>query len=174
MTAKFHLPPGPQGPSSKIPIIVTSIFGLLYLWFVVVSFIPAPDGTWVNPAIPYELSRQGMIVFAFMFLLFLIGYVVVWTNELLGGIIFILWWAAMWFMETLNLAPVEVTPPGDRDGGGGIAMGFPPIHSRHSIHQVLVQGKERMLSHLRPGIQRETRQRSKLIQRSVEKKLRIN
>ena len=125
MTSKSDIQPGQQGPSSNMPIIVTSIFGLLYLWFVVVSFIPAPDGTWVNPAIPYELSRQGMIVFALMFLLFFTGYIIVWTNELIGGIIFILWWVAMWFMEILNLAPVEVMPPGDRDGGGGIAMGFP-------------------------------------------------
>jgi hypothetical protein len=104
-------------------LIVTSLFGLLYLWFVIVSYIPAPDGTWVNPAVPYEPSRQAMIVYTLMFLLFFMGYVVVWTNELIGGIIFILWWVAMWFMEILNLAPIEGEAPGDR--GGGIAMGFP-------------------------------------------------
>jgi len=71
MTAELDNQPGQQGPSSKTPLIVTSLFGLLYLWFVIVSYIPAPDGTWVNSAVPYEPSRQAMIVYTLMFLLFL-------------------------------------------------------------------------------------------------------
>ena len=98
--------------------IMTSIFGLLYGWFVVVSFIPDPDA-----AVPYEPSRQLMIVFTLMFLLFFTGYLAIWTNELIGGIIFILWWIAMWFVEIFYLAPVEGADGGDR--GGGIPMGFP-------------------------------------------------
>ncbi len=122
MTAKFDIQPGQQGPSSKTPLIVTSLFGLLYLWFVIVSFIPAPDGTWICSAVPYEPNRQAMVVFTLLFLLFFIGYLVVWKNELIGGTLFLLWWVAMWFMEILNLAPIEGVDP---EPGTGIAMGFP-------------------------------------------------
>ena len=123
MIAELDKQPGEQSPSSKAPLIATSVFGLLYSWFVVVSFIPAPGGNWISSAVPYEPSRQALIVVTLYFLLFLTGYLVVWKNELIGGTLFILWWVAMWFLEILNLAPIEGVAPGDR--GGGIAMGFP-------------------------------------------------
>lgn len=122
MTAELDNQPGQQSPSSKAPLIATSVFGLLYSWFVVVSFIPAPDGNWISSAVPYEPNRQAQIVFTLLFLLFLIGYLVVWKNELIGGTLFLLWWVAMWFMEILNLAPIEGA---DHDPGSGIALGFP-------------------------------------------------
>ena len=123
MTAELDKQPGQQSPSSKTPLIVSSVFGLLYLWFVVTSYIPAPDGNWISSAVPYEPNRQAQVVFTLLFLLFLTGYLVVWKNELIGGTLFILWWVAMRFMEILHLAPIEGVDPGER--GGGIARGFP-------------------------------------------------
>lgn len=122
MTAELDNQPGQQSPSSKAPLIATSVFGLLYSWFVVVSFIPAPDGNWISSAVPYEPNRQAMVVFTLLFLLFLTGYLVVWTNELFGGMLFILWWIGMWFMDVLNLAPIEGV---DEGRGISIVMGLP-------------------------------------------------
>ncbi len=122
MTAELNIQPGRPSPSSKTPLIVSSVFGLLYLWFVVTSYIPAPDGNWISSAVPYEPNRQAMVVFTLLFLLFFTGYLVVWKNELFGGMLFILWWIGMWFMELLQLAPIEGVDP---EPGAGIFMGIP-------------------------------------------------
>ncbi len=122
MTAELDNQRGQKSPSSKTPLIVSSVFGLLYLWFVVTSYFPAPDGTWVNSAVPYEPNRQQLVVFTLLFLLFFTGYLVVWKNELFGGMLVILWWIGRWFMDVLNLAPIEGL---DEGRGIGIAMGVP-------------------------------------------------
>ncbi len=104
---------------SKALLIATSVFGLLYSWFIIVSFIPA-EGSWVSTTVPFEPFDFEQIFIKLLFLLFLIGYLVVWKNELIGGAVFLLWWAAMWGVEILVSAPIK-----GGDGGGGIVMGFP-------------------------------------------------
>lgn len=104
---------------SKALLVVTSVFGLLYLWFVVVSFIPAPQGNWISSTVPFEPFDLEQIFVKLLFLLFLIGYLALWKSELIGGSIFLAWWVAMWCMEIFIVAPIK------NDGGGGILMGFP-------------------------------------------------
>ena len=113
-------------PISKQPtthstglLIATSVYGLLYLWFVIVSFIPSPDGQWISSTVPFEPFDLEQIFVKLLFLLFLVGYVVVWKNELLGEAVFVLWWAAMWCFEIFIVAPIKGAD------GGGIAMGLP-------------------------------------------------
>ena len=98
-----------------------SAYALLYLWFIITSFIPAPEGNWISSAVPFEPSwAPDFIAIRLMFVLFLPGYVVAWTNEGVAGAIFILWWVVMWGMDLLVMAPAMP------DGGGmGIAMGLP-------------------------------------------------
>ncbi|MDP6579077.1 MAG: hypothetical protein QF681_00355 [Vicinamibacterales bacterium] len=100
---------------------VLSAYALLYLWFIITSFIPAPEGNWISSAVPFEPSwAPDFIAIRLMFVLFLPGYVVAWTNEGVAGAIFILWWVVMWGMDLLVMAPAMP------DGGGmGIAMGLP-------------------------------------------------
>ncbi len=99
-----------------------SAYGLLYLWFIITSFIPAPEGNWISSAVPFEPSwAPDFIAIRLMFVFFLSGYFVAWKNEGVAGIIFILWWVVMWGMDLLVMAP------SGPEGGGGmaIAMGLP-------------------------------------------------
>jgi hypothetical protein len=105
---------------SKGLLIATAIYGVLYAWFVIVSFIPAPEGNWVSSTVPFEPFDLEQIFVKLLFLLFLIGFQVVWKNELAGGVIFLVWWVAMWGMEIFVAAPIK-----GGDAGGGIGMGLP-------------------------------------------------
>ncbi len=99
-----------------------SAYGLLYLWFIITSFIPAPEGNWISSRIPFEPSWDPeFIAIRLMFVLFLPGYFMAWKNEGVAGVIFILWWVVMWGMDLLVMAP------SGPEGGGGmaIAMGLP-------------------------------------------------
>jgi hypothetical protein len=97
-------------------LLATSIYGLLYLWFIIVSLFPAPEGSWVSPAVPFEPFSLDQIFVKLLFLLFLIGYLAVWKNELIGGAIFLLYWVGWWCVEMSIELP---------DGGVGIVLGFP-------------------------------------------------
>ena len=99
--------------------IATSIYGLLYLRFVIVSFIPAPEGNWISTTVPFDPYDREQIVVKLLFLLFLAGYYWMWKSEGIAGAIFLLWWVAMWCFEFFIVAPIKP------DGGGGIAMGTP-------------------------------------------------
>jgi len=103
-------------------LTVLSAYGLLYLWFIITSFIPAPEGNWISSTVPFEPSwDRHFIAIRLMFVLFLPGYFVAWKNEGVAGVIFILWWVVMWGMDLLVMAP------SGPEGGGGmaIAMGLP-------------------------------------------------
>ncbi len=99
-----------------------SAYGLLFLWFIITGFIPAPEGHWISSAVPFEPSwAPDFIAIRLMFVLFLLGYFVAWKNERVAGVIFILWWAVMWGADLLVMGPYGP------EGGGGmaIAMGLP-------------------------------------------------
>lgn len=101
-----------------------SAYGLLFLWFIITSFIPAPEGNWIGSAVPFEPSwAPDFIAIRLMFVLFLLGYFVAWKNERVAGVIFILWWAVMWGADLLVLSPYG--PGGRGEGGMGIALGVP-------------------------------------------------
>lgn len=105
-----------EGKRSKALLIITTVYGLLYLWFIISSFTTA-ETSWVSGTVPFERFDREQIFVKSLFLVFLIGYFAAWKNELVAGTIFIVWWAAMWILEAF-VAPKP-------DGGGGIVMGFP-------------------------------------------------
>lgn len=108
------------GTRSVALLAVTSLYGLLYLWFVIVSLIPAPEGNWISTTVPFDPFDAEQIGVKLLFLFFLAGYIAVWRNEGVGGAIFLLWWIAMWCFELLVVAPVK-----GEDAGGGVVMGTP-------------------------------------------------
>ena len=97
--------------------VLLSIYGILYLVFVIIGFIPSQEGSPVSDSVPYHpFALEGSLV-KVLFVFFLVGFFTAWKNRLAAGVLFIIWWAAMWGLETLMVA---------RGGSGGaIVMGFP-------------------------------------------------
>jgi len=92
----------PRRSRSTTLLILTSIYGLLYLLLMATE--------------SYGTAGSEPTVVKLLFLLFLVGYAAVWWNERLGGIVFALWWAGMWY---LALFVVQT------DRGAGVVMGVP-------------------------------------------------
>ena len=67
---------------SKVLLTITTIFGILYLIFIIENFIHEP----------YNLES---IVVNLAFIIFLAGYYYSWKNEMIAGIIFIIWCGIM-------------------------------------------------------------------------------
>lgn len=101
---------------SRAPLIAVSILAVLYLWVFIESLIPRPEGSWISNAVPFDPWDREQIFVKLLFLLFLVGYFAAWKNERTAGIIFVLWWAAVWAVELFVMGP---------DGGMGIVMGLP-------------------------------------------------
>jgi len=120
MTTQTTGPAGSVRKRSTGLLIVTFIFGLLYLSFIILSLVPNPAGSPVSTTLPYQPFDREQIYVKALFVLFLVGYIVAWRNEGIGGAMFILWFLAMWGVELLIVAPIK-----PKDWGGGIAMGFP-------------------------------------------------
>ena len=64
----------------------------------------------------YGTSGSEPTVVKLLFVLFLVGYFIIWKNEGLGGLIFALWWIGMWYLGFFVA---------EHDRGAGVAMGFP-------------------------------------------------
>ncbi len=92
---------------SKILLIITSVYGLLYLLFIIDNFIPTENFN------PYDLENS---IVKLAFVVFLIGFYLSWKNERNAGIVFIFWWGIMWY---LGLFVAE------HDKGAGVVMGLP-------------------------------------------------
>jgi hypothetical protein len=88
---------------SKVLLTLTTIYGILYLIFVITSFFEGP----------YDFER---IIVYLAFIIFLVGYYYSWRNEMIAGIVFILWWGIMWYLG-LFIA--------EHDRGAGVVMGVP-------------------------------------------------
>ncbi len=100
----------PEAKKRKFPTtlqILTSIYALLYLVFIIDNFLPAKDFN------PYDLENS---IVKLLFVLFLVGYYFSWKNEGVAGLIFIFWWIGMW---CLALFVAEI------DRGAGVVMGLP-------------------------------------------------
>jgi hypothetical protein len=101
----------PRSRRSKVLLVLTSIYGLLYLVFIL------GEGTHVRaPGGGYGTAGSEPVVVKLLFLLFLVGYAVVWLDERVGGAVFVLWWAGMWYLGLF----VART-----DRGAGVVMGVP-------------------------------------------------
>jgi len=100
--------------------VATTIYGLLYLYFFIWSFIhtsgagnPISD----NPNFdPWDLE---MIFVKLLFVVFLVGYFYSWKNERIAGLIFLFWFIlmvcmAIWVSTTLH-----------RDSDMAIVMAIP-------------------------------------------------
>ena len=87
--------------------IILTIYGLLYLLFIIGYFIP------IDNYDPYNLEN---IVVNLAFVLLLVGYYMVWKNEGVAGIIFIFWWLVMWYLGFFIAEHAR---------GNSVVMGFP-------------------------------------------------
>lgn len=81
--------------------VLLAIYAILYLVFVIIGFIPSQEGSPVSDSVPYHpFALEGSLV-KVLFVFFLVGFFMAWKNRLAAGVLFILWWAAMWGFETL-------------------------------------------------------------------------
>ncbi len=87
---------------SRTLLVLTSVYALLYVLLVVTG--------------NYGTAGSEPTVVKILFALFLVGYVVVWMNEGLGGAIFVVWWIGMWY---LGLFVAQ------SDRGAAVVIGFP-------------------------------------------------
>ena len=92
----------PRSKRSPILLTLASIYGLLYVVFLATE--------------AYGSSGSEPTVVKLLFLLFLVGYVLVWWHEGLGGAVFVAWWIGMWYLG-LFVA--------HQDRGAGVVMGLP-------------------------------------------------
>jgi len=91
-----------QKKHSRTLLILTSLYGILYLLFMITE--------------NYGTKGSEPIFVKFFFGLFLVGYLIVWKNEGLGGLIFVLWWIGMWCLGFFIAK---------YDRGVAVVMGFP-------------------------------------------------
>lgn len=91
----------------KILLTITTIYGILYVALIFSYLIFENSKS--------EITLEGIIV-SFAFIFFLIGYYYSWKNQLIAGIIFILWWGIMWYLTLFVV---------DTDKGVGVVMGIP-------------------------------------------------
>lgn len=87
---------------SRILLVLTSVYALFYAVFIATG--------------NYGAAGSEPTVVKILFGLFMVGYVVVWTNEGIGGSIFLVWWIGMWY---LGLFVAQ------SDRGAAVVMGFP-------------------------------------------------
>jgi hypothetical protein len=104
----------PKSQRSKGLLVTISVIGVLYFLLFVV------DSRDYRPEYSYELWEREQIFVRLMFMFFLVGYVAAWINEGIAGVIFILWWIAMWGVEWFVFHPAN---PGQT--GIGIVGGIP-------------------------------------------------
>lgn len=87
---------------SRILLILTSIYALLYILLIVTK--------------QYGTAGAEPTAVKILFTFFLVGYLVVWINEGLGGAIFVVWWIGMWY---LGLFVAQ------SDRGAAVVIGLP-------------------------------------------------
>jgi hypothetical protein len=105
---------------SKVIQIITSLYGLLYLYFVVWSFIPTESGNPISNNPNFNPWDSEMIWVKIQFIIFLIGFYYSWKSKLTSGFIYLFWYAGMVALS------FYVTKILHRDGGAFI-LGFPML-----------------------------------------------
>ena len=103
---------GSKGKKKRPTVLLTftTIYAILYA-ALILSYLFFEDST------SLEMTTEGIIV-TLAFVIFYAGYYYSWKNELIAGIIFIFWWAIMWYLA-LFVA--------ETDRGAGVVMGIPVI-----------------------------------------------
>ncbi len=87
---------------SKVLLVLTSIFGLLYTYTIIDE--------------QYGMGGNEPLWVKLLFVVFLVGYLIVWKHEGIGGLVFVLWWIGMWYIGLF-------VAHGDR--GAGVVIGLP-------------------------------------------------
>lgn len=100
MVESFKMPS--KKDRSKVLLILTSLYGILYLLFMASE--------------SYGTSGSEPLVVKLLFVVFLVGYFILWKNEGLGGLVFVIWWLGMWYLGIFVA---------EHDRGAGVAMGLP-------------------------------------------------
>ena len=96
-----------KSKSNKTLLITTGVYALLYLAGIITSIYKG------------ELSLSNLIDNCFLGLsiIFMVGYVLSWTNEKIAGIIFLVWNAGIWILDLyIGRSP---------DSGMGIFLALP-------------------------------------------------
>ena len=91
---------------SKTLKVLTSIYGFLYVALIVSALFD--EG--------FRKQGAGTLAVFIPLAIFLAGYVVIWKNEVYGGLIFILWYIGMWYVGYVL---------SETDRGVAPVMGFP-------------------------------------------------
>ncbi len=95
-----------QLKSTKPIHYFTIAYAVLYILFII-------SGSF-NGAYP-DLNSEGIFVYL-LFILFLVGFAISWSNKILTGVIFLIWYGGMLILELLVV---------EKDGGFGIISGIP-------------------------------------------------
>jgi len=99
-----------KSKSNKTLLITTGVYALLYLAVIITSIFKG------------ELSLSNLIddYFLGLSIIFMVGYVLSWTNEKLAGIIFLVWNAGVWILDFyIGRSP---------DSGMGIFLALPILY----------------------------------------------
>jgi hypothetical protein len=99
--------------------VATTIYGLLYLLFFIMSFIPSGAGNPISDNPNFDPWDLEMIFVKLLFVVFLVGYFYSWKNGRIAGLIFLFWFIlmvcmAIWVSTTLH-----------RDSDMAIVMAIP-------------------------------------------------
>jgi hypothetical protein len=98
--------------------IITSLYGLLYLYLVVCSFIPTENGNPVSDNPNFKPWDSEGIWVKIQFIVFLIGFYYSWKSRLTSGFIYLFWYAGMVAMSYYMASVLH------REGAAFV-LGFP-------------------------------------------------
>ena len=79
----------------------TAIYGLLCLAFVLLASIPLTRGLIVWDSRPASAGLE-LILTQLLFILFLLGYIASWPSKLVAGMVFVLWYALVWWSDAFS------------------------------------------------------------------------
>jgi hypothetical protein len=99
-------PAKPSGILMKLLLTLISVYGLLYILFIIDVLFTYPS--W---------NTEKIITFG-LFFIFLAGFLELWKNGLFAGIIFVLWYAGL---AILGLFIAET------DKGSALVLGLPQL-----------------------------------------------
>lgn len=88
-------PPDEKRNYSIVIQVITSLYGLLYLYFVVWSFIPTKNGNPISNNPSFDPWDSEMIWVKIQFVIFIIGFYYSWKNRLTSGFIYLFWYVGM-------------------------------------------------------------------------------
>ena len=97
----------------------TFVYGLLYLIFILLATIPATRSLIIESKRPDSVVLE-LVLAQLTFVLFLVGCAASWRSELVTGMIFLLWYAYVCWMDSFS------TRYG-AGGGMGPALGLPVL-----------------------------------------------